>query len=295
MAATGAKKSWTVLEILNTTVEYFQSKKLNSPRVDTEYLLADVLGIKRIELYVRYAQPLMDSEISRFREYVKRRGTGEPLQYILGDQPFMGLPIKVDKRALIPRPETESLVEKIFEKFAPQGDESSFAICDVGTGTGAIAIALADGYKEARIYACDISVDALTLAKENVEANGFLERIKLLKSDVLSRFDGKGISFDVVVSNPPYVTEDEMKEVSAELEWEPQNALVAGKDGLDVIRPLIDQAPSYLKSGGMLFIEIGEGQGESLLQLLNASNAYKDCAIFKDLNERDRIAFAVRK
>jgi len=291
MSAPNSKR-WTVLELLNTTVEFFESRHIESARVNAEYLLASLYNLKRIELYARFNQPMTEDEVAAFRDMVRRRAKGEPLQYILGDVSFYGHKIKVDSRVLIPRPETELLVEEVTRALGPEGSEQEFTIADIGTGSGAIAITLAQSYPNAKIYACDVSVDALTLADENIKAHGLDSRVKPLRSDVFSRFKGRPGIFDAVVSNPPYVSASEMTTLSAEVKNEPVLALEAGKEGLDVIRVLVRDAAEYLKSGALLAFEFGASQGSAVKALLESSGMYGNIRIIKDLNGLDRMALA---
>jgi release factor glutamine methyltransferase len=267
---------WTVLAALKWTTGFFEARGALSPRVDAELLLADVLSIERIHLYVQYDRPLSVDERATFRGVVSRRGRGEPVQYILGEQEFWSLPFKVTQDVLIPRPETEILVDqalKIARKIVrPEG----LAVADVGTGSGAIAIAVASELTDAALIAGDISKEALAVATHNARLNEMGERICFVCGDGLPPLvhANKGQAFDLILSNPPYITEGEFPEVMREVrEWEPRQALTAGEEGLDVILPLVQAAAGgALKPGGALLLEIGSReQAEKVAQILETS------------------------
>ena len=186
-------------------------------------------------------------------------------------------------------------MEEVIKELAPEGAEHEFIIADIGTGSGAIAISLALAYPHAKIYACDVSVDALTLADENIKAHALEARVKPLRSDVFSRFSGRTEMFDAVVSNPPYVTTSEMADVSPEVKCEPVLALEAGIDGLNVIKTLVRDAADFLKDGALLAFEFGAAQGRQVAGMLESSGLYRDVRIVKDLNGLDRMAFARKK
>ncbi|RJO67835.1 MAG: peptide chain release factor N(5)-glutamine methyltransferase [Myxococcales bacterium] len=283
----------TPLSLVKLTQSYFTGKGLASPRVDAEILLAHVLGCKRLDLYLRHDEPLLDEQVARFREFVRRRAAGEPVQHLTGEQEFYALTLQVGKGALIPRPETEILVETIFKTVAPEGDGRPWRVCELGTGTGAIAIALAKGWPKATVQAVDLSFDALETAKGNVAYHSLAERVKLLQGDLFEPVHDLGEAFDLVVSNPPYVSASELPDLDPEVrDYEPRLALDGGTDGLDVIRAIARQAPSYLKVGGWLFLEIGGSQGEAVQQLLQRAGVYEEVRILQDLAGRPRVAGA---
>src|SRR5271170_993201 len=194
----------TVIEVIKKTSEFFSSKGIESPRLNAELLVGHALGLARMRLYIEFERPVSDVELAAIREFVRRRGKREPLQHIVGYTEFFGLRLKSDRRALIPRPETELLVETVASRFDP----APARILDLGTGSGAIALALASKFPEARVTAVDFSREALSLAAENAEATGLAGRVTLVESDWFGSI-GAGETFDLIVSNPPYLSKDE--------------------------------------------------------------------------------------
>lgn len=285
---TGAKAN-TPLALLRLTQDYFAGKGLPSPRVDAEILLAFVLKVKRLDLYLRFDQPLNDEEIARFRELVRKRGQGHPVQHLTGEQEFFALKLQVTDKVLVPRPETEGLVEAVFLKLAKEGDTRPWRVCEVGTGSGAIAITLAKAWPQASIKAIDLSLSALDVARENVRFHELSKRLELLHGDGLNPVLEEGPSFDLIISNPPYVTHAELEALPQDVrDFEPRLALDGGPDGLDLIRRLIRQAPALLVPGGRLFLEIGETQGPAVLELLREAG-FGSCELRPDLAGRPRV------
>ena len=274
----------TVLEVLQATTAYFKKHDLESPRLNTEHLLAHVLGRKRIELYLEFERELAEAELAPLRELVKRRAQGEPLQHLLGTVEFCGLTFLCDKRAMIPRPETEQLVEVLKSKIRNPKSE----IMDVGTGSGVIALCLAAEFPGAQILAVDISNDALALAQENAARLNLAERVRFLKSNLLENVEGV---FDVIVANLPYVSTQERHTLSREVLHDPEVAVFASTRGDELVRELIAQAPSRLRPGGMLALEIGIGQSQALLSTLAAKN-YRDISSKTDYSGVTRFLFA---
>ena len=274
----------TVLEVLQATTAYFKKHDLESPRLNTEHLLAHVLGRKRIELYLEFERELAEAELAPLRELVKRRAQGEPLQHLLGTVEFCGLTFLCDKRAMIPRPETEQLVEVLKSEVRNPKSE----IMDVGTGSGVIALCLAAEFPGAQILAVDISNDALTLAQENAARLNLAERVRFLKSNLLENVEGV---FDVIVANLPYVSTQERHTLSREVLHDPELAVFASTRGDELVRELIAQAPSRLRPGGMLALEIGMGQSEALLSTLAEKN-YRDISSKTDYSGVTRFLFA---
>jgi len=266
----------TVLEVLQSTTGYFQRRNIDSPRLNAEHLLAHVLGRKRIDLYLDFERRLPESELAPLRELVKRRGSGEPLQHLLGTVDFCGRSFRCDKRALVPRPETEQLVELLISHL--KSEIVSPRVIDVGTGSGVIALSLAAEFLEAEIVGIDISDDALMLARENAERLGMAHRVRFLRSNLLESMQP---SFDLIVANLPYVSTEDRQNLSREVLHDPEVALFAGARGDELMRQLIAQAPSWLRPGGMLAMEIGIGQSETLVAALAAKN-YRDIWTEKD-------------
>lgn len=279
----------TVREIKERTETFFSQKNVPNAKLDTDILIAHSLGMKRLDLYLDMERPLTEQQLDMLRPLVKRRATREPLQYIIGSTDFYGLTLKVDSRALIPRQETEELVDRIVARLT----EAPKRILDLGTGSGAIAFALASKYPEACITAIDSSTGAIALALENATALDLADRVRIIEGNWWSPIVDEA-SFDLIVSNPPYLTEAEMRSAEPEvLDYEPQEALVAGHDGLNDLRILLEGAPKYLCATGLLAIETGIAQSESLTAM--AAIAGLTCECIEDLNERPRFFFASPK
>ncbi len=284
-----------VLDLLKLTEEYFRQKGVESPRVDAEILLAHVLRCKRIDLYIAHDRPLSENELNDFRNLVRKRASGAPVQHLTGEQEFYALRMQVTEKTLIPRPETEILVERIFRIVAPEGAKESFSIAEIGTGSGAIAIALAKGWPACRVFATDLSMDALEIAKGNARCHGVEDRLVFLHGDLFEPLEDRKGSFDLLVSNPPYVAEKDLEHLQPEVrDHEPHLALDGGPDGLEIVRRLIAKAPTVLRPGGRLFLEIGSDQGVRVREILGKSGDFDEIEIFADLTGRDRVAYGRR-
>lgn len=264
----------TVLDVLQSTTAYFKKREIESPRLNAEHLLAHSLGTKRLELYLNFERTLTETELAPLRELVRRRGQGEPLQHLLGTVEFCGHTFLCDKRALIPRPETEELVALLKSQIS----NLKSRILDVGTGSGVIALSLAAAFPEAEVHALDISGDALSLARENASRLGLAERLNFLQSDLM--LDVTHI-YDLIVGNLPYVPSGERTQVSREVLHDPDRAVFADSTGEEMIRKLITTTPPHLAPGGMLALEIGIGQAERLLACLHEHN-YHDISARQD-------------
>jgi release factor glutamine methyltransferase len=278
----------TVLEIIKKTTEFLQGRGVETPRLNAELLVGHALGLKRMQLYLQFERPLGEAELGLIRPLVRRRGQREPLQYILGEAEFSGLRLKVDRRALIPRPETELLVELIVGRHpAPPG-----SILDLGTGSGAIALALARAWPAARVTAVDLSADALALARENAAAAG-AANVEFLESDWFGRVPAAE-RFDLVVANPPYLSAEEAAAAAPEVrDFEPAQALTPGADGAGALRSILQGAPGFLAPGGRLALETGIAQHAELVRLA-AERGYAAIESARDLTGRDRFIFATR-
>lgn len=252
----------TVLEILNKTTTFFQHKGVPNPRLDAQYILAHGLKMKRMELYLNFDKPLSESELEVLRPLVARRAKREPLQHIVGCTSFRGNEIHCDRRALIPRPETESLIDFLKERLT---GKDRYRIADIGTGTGAIAIAAAKEIKGASVVATDISKDALELAKENATAN--VATVEFFQGDLLNALP-EGEKFDAIVSNPPYIPDAEKEKLQPEVrDYDPSLALFGGPDGLTLVRKLLEQSKDHLNPGGIILMEIGpEADEDKILE-----------------------------
>ena len=274
----------TVLKVLQAATAHLKKHGVENPRLNAEHLLAHLLGRNRIELYLDFERKLTETELGPLRELVKRRSEGEPLQHLLGTVEFCGLTFLSDKRAMVPRPETEELVESLKSEI----EDPKSKIVDVGTGSGVIALSLAAEFPEARILAVDISDDALALAQENAIRLDLSSRVQFLKSRLLETIEG---TFDLIVANLPYISSQDRHTLSREVLRDPEVALFAGARGDELVRELIDQAPTRLRPGGMLALEIGLGQGQALLSVLTEKN-YRDICSKNDYNGVIRFLFA---
>ncbi len=264
----------TVLEVLQSTTAFFKKRAIESPRLNAEHLLAHSLGWKRIELYLEFERPLVETELAPLRELVRRRGQGEPLQHLLGTVEFCGHVFRCDKRALVPRPETEELIELL----TTQLTTAPARILDIGTGSGVIALSLALLFPNAEMHALDSSEAALELARENAASLGLAERVQFARSNLLAAADGH---FDLIAANLPYVPERDRTTLSREVLHDPESALFGGENGDEMIRELITAAPPHLAPGGWLALEIGIGQSEALLPFL-ADRNYHDISARQD-------------
>ena len=272
----------TVLEALKAAEA--RLKNIPEPRLDAEYLLAEVLGISRLEILLNKRRELTGKEAAAFEALIARREGREPLQYILGNQSFMGFGIKTDSRALIPRFDTEALCEEALKYIRPGN-----RVLDLCTGSGALAVAIKRLCPGAEVIASDISEDALSLAKENAERLG--ADVRFVQGDLFTPLADE--RFHVIVSNPPYIPEHLRGRLQAEVEREPALALFAGADGLDFYRRIAKEAPEHLSSGGRLCLEIGDGQGNAVKALL--SEGFDDIQVLNDLNGLPRVVSAAVK
>jgi release factor glutamine methyltransferase len=274
----------TVLEVLQSTTAYFKKRAIENPRLNAEHLVAHSLGKKRIDLYLDFERPLSEAELAPLRELVRRRGQGEPLQHLLGTVEFAGHTFATDRRALIPRPETEQLVEYLCDLPWPNIPR----MLDVGTGSGVIALSLAARFPNAELHATDLSAGALALARENAERIGLPGRIHFWQGHLLEPIEG---AFDLIVANLPYVAASEAARLAPELQHDPPVALYGGAAGDELIRELIAAAPPHLQPGGTLALEIGIHQHDGLSGFLAAKN-YHDICPKNDYAGTTRFLFA---
>ena len=299
------RKTWTVLEILTTSAEFFKGVGLPSARLEAELLLAHALGIDRIQLYVQYDRPLVQAETATYRSLVKRRANGEPVQYLLGERDFWTLTFEVTPGVLIPRPDTETLITVALDELDRLGgggasDSESLRVADVGTGSGCIGVTLAHERSTVTVWAGDVAEVPLELAPRNAARAGVSDRVQVLAADGLEPlWHAAGRRpFHVVASNPPYLTEAEMPGLMREVrDHEPHRALVAGVDGLDVIRPLIQSAaaPGRLVDGGALVIEVSStGEQADRVRGLMQQAGLIDARVVPDLAGRPRVVVARR-
>lgn len=273
------EEPWTILKVLEWTKGYFARKGVEEPRAAAEVLLAHALGLERLALYLQHDRPLNPSERAVYREFVRRRAAREPTQYITGHQEFWSLDFEVGPCVLVPRPETERLVEVSLEML--RGGERVLDLC---TGCGAVAVALARERPSLTVVASDRSSAALQVARRNARRHGVEGRVHLVAGDLLGPFKTSEPSFDLVASNPPYVSDEEMACLAPEIRChEPRLALEGGgSHGLETIRRIVRQAPLHLKPGGFLLVEIGRGQAEILEKELARSSRFRPPEFFED-------------
>lgn len=272
-----------LLEVLRGTERYLADRGVENARLNAEHLLAHALGLKRMELYLQFDRPLTESERAPLRDLVKRRGAREPLQHVLGTAEFHGRTFTCDKRALVPRPETEQLVELALEIAK---DKPTATILDIGTGSGVIALTIALELPSATLHATDVSPDALALAAENATRHALTDRIVFHQADLLPPDDAR---FDLIIANLPYIPAEEIASLSPEVRHDPASALDGGADGLDLIRRLIETAPDRLAPGGALLLEIGLGQADAVNTLLSARK-FRDISVRPDYQNIPRFA-----
>ncbi len=286
-------KIWRVVDLLDWTSQYFEKNAIPNPRLDAEVLLGHLLGKSRLQLYLDFEMPVFQEHLTPFRELIKKRIDRTPISYLTNRKEFMSLEFYVDERVLIPRPETEQLVETVL---TAQTDKPQ-RLLEIGTGSGVIATILATHQPEWDITATDLSEDALVVAEKNAETHNCAAQIEFLSGDLfepIKAIDPNGETpFNWIVCNPPYVKKTEWDSLSPDVRnYEPEIALFAGNDGLAVIRRLIAEAPAYLASNGKLSLEIGDTQADTVRTLVNAESAYCSCELIKDYAEKERIVLA---
>lgn len=290
-------KDWNVLPLLEKAAQFLKEKSSDSPRLDAELLLAEVLGVRRIDLYLQYDRTVTEEEVSRFRELTRKRAQGCPAAYILGRKEFYSLTFQVGAGVMIPRPETEHLVMEVLDT-CEREKLSRVLIADIGTGCANIAVALAKNLPESSILATDISQEALQYAQLNVAHYDLQNRIKLFSGDFLDALRVSGVSekLDFIVSNPPYISEKEFQKLPAGVrDYEPEVAFLAGKDGLDAYRAIVSQSAEFLKAGGHLILELGADLSEKVRTLVEETGHYSDIVIRKDFCAVDRVLHTFRK
>jgi release factor glutamine methyltransferase len=309
----------TVLEVIQRSTEFLRNKGVDSPRLQTELLLAHLLKIQRMQLYLNFERKLSETEVNEFRQLIKRRGRREPLQHIVGSTSFCGLELTVNRHVLVPRPETELVAEqgwKFLQKLRPGPlDEAGLGQCgtphpnpvpigwggrdafttptalDLGTGSGCIAIALVVHAPAARVLATEISAEALELAKQNAARHNVLERIDFFQGDAFAAFSSSK-RFDLIISNPPYIPTDEITSLQIEVrDYDPRQALDGGPDGLVFYRRIADEAAPFLKPGGKIMLELGDGQAEAVREIFESQKWIVE-AIIEDYTQRPRILIA---
>jgi release factor glutamine methyltransferase len=286
-------ENWTIEKLISWMVSYFTEKQIDSPRLSAELLLCHVLQSKRIELYMHFQKEVQKPQLDQLRQLVKRAAANEPIAYLVGKTEFYSLEIQVCKDCLIPRPETELLVERAIGFLRSRAPNQ--LSCDLCTGSGCIAVAIAKNVSDSRIIATDISDAALNIAEKNVQAHQLQTRVKLLCGalfdPLLPQLDIE--KFDLITCNPPYITSDEFLTLDKNVrDYEPKQALHGGADGLDVYRRIFEKVDSFLKPDGCLMLEIGYSQGQAIRGILEAMNCFAQVTIEKDFSNNDRVVIA---
>ena len=281
MIMANQQETWTVLKILAWTKEYLTQKGVENARLESEWLLCAALGLDRVGLYVNFDKPLTAAELADYRAMVTRRAKREPLQYILGSQEFMGLEFEVSAAVLIPRHDTEVLVEEALRR-----STASARILDIGVGSGCIAVALAKALPQADVIGVDKSPQALVLAQKNAGKHDV--RLTLFEGSLFEPFPNQ--TFDLIVSNPPYIPTADLETLQPEVRnYEPSQALDGGADGLDFYRLIIPAAPDYLAPGGWLLFEVGIAEAESVAELFTLTGRFTELFTAKDANGIERV------
>jgi len=285
---------WTVLRLIDWTRGYFCRAGVAEPRLSAELLLAKVLACRRVELYTRYERVVDAACLSRFRELVRRAAQHEPIAYLTGDKEFYSLALKVTPDVLIPRPETELLVDAALEFAKARG--RPVRLWDVCTGSGCVGVAIARYAPAATVLATDVAAAALGVARENVGKHGLADRVRVELADMLALPPAASdmAPFDVITANPPYVSDEEYARLPEAVRCEPERALRAGPTGLECIERIVRGAPDHLRGGGLLALEVGMGQAERVHSLLNQSGRYRDIRFLKDNAGIERTALARR-
>lgn len=279
------------LELVRRSAAYLAGKGVSTPRLDAEVLLAHVLGVPRIQLYLQFDKPLAAPEVDAYREAVRRRARREPVAHITGFREFWSLPFAVDERVLVPRPETEALVEAALARMGGAG-----RLADLGTGSGAVAVALLVERPGWTGVGVDVSAGALEVAAANAARHGVADRVELRRGDLFAPLAGSEGSFGAVVSNPPYIPTGQVDGLEPEVaRFDPRLALDGGSDGLDVIRRIAAEARRFLAPGGFAAVEFGAGQGEDVARIFREAGGYAKVTLIPDLAGRPRVAVAGRR
>ncbi len=284
-------ETWTTLKVLQWTEGRFsRAPHIDAPRLEAQVLLAHVLECERIKLYTGFDRPLAPEELAAYRGLIQRRLAGEPVAYLVGEQEFWSLPFTVDARVLIPRRDTETVIEVVLD-LVPR--DRALRIADLCTGPGTIAITLARELSQATVVASDVSADAVALAQINAERNGTSARVDIRCGDLWGPLAGED-DFDLLVSNPPYVPTDVIDTLSSEVRREPRLALDGGADGLDVVRRIVHQAGAHVRPGGWLVLEHGHDQAPAVAALIADTGAFAAAEVRADLGGNPRVSYACR-
>jgi len=286
-------ETWTILKLLKWTGTYFKSHQIEQPRAAAEILLSHTLGVGRVDLYIQYDRQLEPEELELFKGFIQKRIQREPVAYIVGKKEFWSMDLKMTPDVLIPRPETETLVEAALTIVPPEPTPAPFSVLDLGTGSGAVVLAIASERPGHSFYAVDRSEKALAVAQDNAQTYELDKTITFLQGNWLDPVRDRGHYFDVIVSNPPYISSHEFEVLAPEVaKHEPRDALEGGADGLEAIRLIIKEAANCLVPGGWLLFEIGHDQWARVKKLIAESGAYSDWSVIKDYSGYDRVVRA---
>ncbi len=286
-----ANTLWTIQRLLAWTTQYFQNHEIESPRLDAELLLAKVLHKQRIFLYTDFEEIVNPEELALFKSFIQKRVKGISTAAIIGEKEFMGLTFHVNEDVLIPRPDTETWLEKVIQYHRNDG---AIEVADLGTGSGAILLSFLYYCKEAKGVGIDISEKALAVAKENGKALAMEERAAWTLGDYIDALP-EGVLYDGILSNPPYIPREDIAHLQEEVKQEPMLALDGGEDGLVFYRRLAEKAAAHLKEGGFLAVEFGIHQWEEILSLLKKTGAFEDFEVIKDYGDIERAIYCRKK
>jgi release factor glutamine methyltransferase len=291
-------KAWTIAELLKVSADYLKQKGIDSPRLSAEILLASQLHLNRVQLYLRYDQPLTEKEVEGYRALIRRRLSREPVQYITGTQEFWAMEFVVNPSVLIPRPETEVLVEQAVSLREENSDlqEEGVNLLDLGTGCGALAVALACEFENALIYASDLSEEALRVARQNAEKHRVADRITFRSGDLFTPFAGEATRFDMILSNPPYIPADAFETLSPEVrDHEPRSALDGRDQGMHYIIRILKEAAGYLVPGGWILMEMDPEQTPQAIGIIEETGQFTEHRRIQDYSHRYRAVMARKK
>jgi release factor glutamine methyltransferase len=291
-------KAWTIGELLKVSAEYLKQKGIDAPRLNAEILLAHQLRLTRVKLYLQHDQPLIQQEVDGYRALIRRRLNREPVQYITGTQEFWSLALVVNPSVLIPRPETEVLMEQaiLLRKENPDLQRDGVNLLDLCTGCGALAVALAREFEKAVIFATDLSEEALQVARLNAEKHGVNHRMDFRSGDLFKPFSGKGNRFDMILSNPPYISTEACETLSPEVrDHEPRSALDGRQEGMYYITRILKEAPGYLVPGGWILMEMDPEQSPKATRIIEETGQFSEHRRIQDYSHRYRMVMARKK
>jgi len=291
-------KKWTIKNLLDVTTEYLINKNIDSPRLSADLLLAYQLKVSRVKLYLDFDQPLQEPDLNGYRELIKRRINREPIQYIVGVQEFWSMEFNVTPQVLIPRPESEILVEQVISLFKTEMSSrvKHPMVLDLGTGSGILAVSIAKEIENVSVWASDISQDALDIAQANAKKNHLEDRMTFVQGDLWEPFEGQALLFDIIVSNPPYIASEDFDSLAPEVrDYEPRLALDGLKGGMYYLEKILLEGASYLQPGGWLLLEMDPKQMPAAFRIIEKNNHFEKRYCIKDYGHRDRVLVAQKK